>query len=278
MEKIRQIVPSDSTPVRVRDLSSDVLGQRYLSRSVSKALHILERMESLGTAMSIVEVANAAGLTRSSTFRLLHTLEHLRYLQLLPDGRYSYRKGVPLKNAEMTAERLTQICGDTVSKLQGEFHETVSVAALFSNHVRVVCVVESSHVVRMANVVGRIVSPHASSLGKAVAANQTKDVQSLLLNSYGTMSFTPKTKTDRNSILLEYDQIRNQGFSMEDEESTADGFCLGAPIRDKTKHAIGAVSISMPKFRSPEAAMQRKMIAALKRACHSLQILLAENE
>ena len=50
----------------------------------------------------------------------------------------------------------------------------------FENRIEVVATVESPHLIRMGNTVGRILPPHASSLGKAVTAFQREEVRDRL--------------------------------------------------------------------------------------------------
>lgn len=62
-------------------------------------------------------------------------------------------------------------------------------AVLFDNHIEVVAVIESPDLIKMSQTVGRIIPPHASSLGKALTAFQPEAVQERL----------PRTESSRKS-------------------------------------------------------------------------------
>ena len=79
----------------------------------------------------------------------------------------------------------------------------------------------------MGNTVGRIVPPHASSLGKAVAAFQSEDVRDRLVRSYGIHRFTEHTVTDEVELKLEFERVRSRGYSTDEEESVLEGCCFG---------------------------------------------------
>src|SRR5438309_446962 len=123
------------------------------------------------------------------------------------------------------AERIRTLCM--------EFRETISMACLFDNHLEVIQVAESPQIIRMGNTVGRIVPPHASSLGKSVTAFLDEETREKLLRSYGTNPFTPHTIVDPLALRREFDQIRADGYALDREESTEGGVCFGAPVRQK---------------------------------------------
>jgi DNA-binding IclR family transcriptional regulator len=242
-------------------------GDKYFSRAVAKASLILDLLERENRLWSLSEVTVAASLTKSSTYRLLYTLERLGYVESA-QGRYQHARSFGSETSRYISLLRSKLT-DPLRFVQQKFQETTSVAALVDNHVQVVRVFECSHVVRMTNVSGRIVAPHASSLGKAVAAFQSDDIRHRLLNSYGLLRLTPATITDEHLILSGFDRVRKTGFSSEDEESTPDGYCLGVPLL-VGQRALGAISISLPKSRLPIPEIRKQMVRNLQEAAREI--------
>jgi IclR family acetate operon transcriptional repressor len=150
-------------------------------------------------------------------------------------------------------------------ELVREFRESVGLAVLFDNHIEVVYVIESPEVVRMGNTVGRIIPPHASALGKCIAAFQSEERQEQLLRSYGLVRFTPNTIVDERQLHEEFTRIVSQGYAVDAEESTLHGYCFAAPIRAPHGEVIGAISISPPVVRLAQhdrQAMIKRVVAA----------------
>src|SRR4051812_42918941 len=54
--------------------------------SVEKAFQVLEAFRDTHRMMTMAEIARAAGLDRSATQRLVHTMEQLGYLRRQPDA------------------------------------------------------------------------------------------------------------------------------------------------------------------------------------------------
>ncbi len=242
----------------------------YFSRAVGKAFLMLDLLNNSATPISLPEIAARVSLTKSSSFRLLRTLQQLKYVQQDAAGRYFVASNSWVTSSMQVANAMLRMDLSPAQALHDEFHETISIAVLFTNHIEVVRVLESTFVVRMANTVGRILPPHASSLGKAITAFQTEEVRRNLLLSYGLVRFTPSTITDEVSLRKELDRIRENHYAYEGEESTPDGCCLGVPVFLDETSAVAAISISVPKSRLPAGAERENMIVKLQTAAKAL--------
>lgn len=252
------------------------LDSRYFSRAVAKSLFLLDLLNASASALGLSEMAGEAGLTKTSVYRLLHTLEHLHYVEQHQDGRYVIGTRGKTDPATRVANVLRSI-ELPVQDLLAQFNETVNVAALFTNHIEVVRVFESTRVLRMANTIGRILSPHASSLGKAITAFQTEEIQRQLLLSYGIVRFTAHTITDETALRKEFQTTRKRGYSWENGESTIDGCCLGAPVMSRDGTTIAGISISLPKSRMPGSQERTEMAGRLQETATALSRVLARD-
>ncbi len=248
---------------------------KYFSKVIGKALDIVAILRASPQPLSLNDLTQRLDLAKSSVFRMLHTLEVSGYVERDSVGRYvvgaALRAGAPGRIRAALVEHSTS----ALRELSREFCETVSLAMRFDNRIEVVATLESPHLIRMGNTVGRIVPPHASSLGKAVAAFQTEGVRDHLIRSYGIHRFTEHTITDEMALKREFERIRSLGHSTDAEESVLEGRCYGVPILDAAGHAAAAISVSSPKMRMREDALKKRLIAALRRAAADVSRALA---
>lgn len=243
-----------------RSLTSAPKEDAYFSRAVGKAFELLELVGRSENSLSLNDLSLGLQLTKSSTFRLLHTLESLHHVVRDEQGYY---RGVGARSQALQAHSVQQLraaATEPMRLLNMEFRETVSLAALMGNHVEVVEVVDSPHLMRMSNIVGRILPPHASSMGKAITAFQSTETRTRLIESYGMTGFTPNTIADQRQLEECFEQIRRDGISYDDEENTLGGFCYGSPIILSDNRVTAAISLSMPKARRPEDEIDRERI------------------
>lgn len=237
---------------------------QYFSRAVAKALETLEILQSANGPMTLNEVAQRLQLSKTSTFRLLRTLEASGCLTAGEWGKYALSPGVHSVVSTQTVVRLLRTAIPRLQVLGRQLRETTSLATLFDNRIEVVAVVESPQPIRMSNIVGHILPPNASALGKAITAFQTEDRREKLLRSYGIYRFTKQTITDRTELDQEFARVRHQKFAADLEESVSDGHCFAVPIFGSAGGVGAAISVSLPKTRLLDADHRKAILTALR--------------
>jgi DNA-binding IclR family transcriptional regulator len=239
-------------------------GSQYLSRSVSKSLKILELLQSVRSSMGLQEIAKRIQLSKTSTFRLLRTLEVAGCLVSAGAGEYRLAPGTQSVVPTLWLGRLLRVATVRMQELNASLRETISLAALFDNRVEVIAVIESPQIIRMSNVVGHILPPNASSLGKVIAAFQSQEQREKLLRSYGFWRFTDQSITDASKLQEEFSRIQADQFATDREESVPDGICFGVPIFNNAGEVNVALSSSIPKMRVRDSDHEAAIVAALR--------------
>lgn len=235
----------------------------------------LDQVRASVEPLSLNELTLRIGLAKTSLFRILHTLEVAGYLERDPAGRYRAPEALRPMASGYLQQQLVQAALPRMKALNREFRETISLAMLFENHIEVVATVESQQLIRMGNTVGRILPPHASSLGKAITAFQPEERRESLIRSYGLHRFTEHTITDEVELKHELERVRQTGRSRDAEESALEGSCFGAAIRGADRAVIGAISLSMPKMRLQSDDDHERVAAAIERAADDISAELA---
>jgi IclR family acetate operon transcriptional repressor len=241
----------------------------YYLRAVGKALEALEILRRSPGALSLAEMASRLHLTKSSTLRVLHTLEVSRHLRKTEYGRYAAMGNGCREISPEFVDRLIQVSTGPLKELVREFRETVGLAVLYENHIEVVSVVESPEWARMGNTVGRILPPHASALGKCIAAFQPEARRENLMRSYGLVRFTQNTIVDELKLKEQYERISARGYSTDEEESTLHGHCYAAPVTSPDGDVVAAISISPLLSRVPLRGRE-KMIEGVMRTARAI--------
>jgi IclR family acetate operon transcriptional repressor len=250
------------------------IDSQYYSRALAKGLDLLELLGTAREPMGLNQLATKVKLTKPSVFRLLFTLEAMGHVRKDTEGRYTLKHDTRRDVRDRLIAALLAAGTPHLRELTREFRETTGLAALFDNHIEVIAVVESPQTVRMGNTVGRILQPHASSLGKCITAFQPEERREHLLRSYGISSFTGNTIVDENELHSEFDRIRRRGYATDRGETCLDGYCFGAPITGPEGDVFGAVSISMPKMRLGTRDYQERMIERVRAAAAAVSASL----
>jgi DNA-binding IclR family transcriptional regulator len=265
-------MPKSDTATRksVESAKKSSGGSQYLSRAVSKSLKVLELLQSARSPMGLQEIARHIQLSKTSTFRLLRTLEAAGCLVSVGSGEYRLAPGIHSVVPTLWLARLLRVASVRMQELNNHLRETVSLAALFDNRVEVVAVIESPQIIRMSNVVGHILPPNASSLGKVIAAFQSQEQREKLLRSYGFWHFTEHSITDPAKIQEEFSRVLADKFATDREESVLDGICFGVPVFNPSGEVNVALSSSAPKMRVRDQEHEKAIVAALRATAENI--------
>ena len=248
--------------------------ERYHSRTIERALDVLESFDANQPGISLKELAAKTRLPESSLFRILLTLHKRGYLQQHEDGTYLLARKVLLGRIYDGAETLRLIVRPHLEELASRFNETASLAYLFGDHIQVLDTVETFHQIRVTNRRGRILPPHCSSMGKVILAFQPSEAIDSILEVYGLTRRTEKSIVDRRALRQELDLVRRQGFASDREESMLGGICFGAPIISPTGRVVAAISVSSPLQRitqEREQLIQQSVIATAESITKKLE-------
>lgn len=243
------------------------------SRALAKGLQILEEMALLREPAPLGQLAARVGLGKASTFRLVQTLMATGYVKQQDDQTYVLNRSWTPALTQDWLRNLIAVARPSMEALNADLSETVTLAVLMQDHIRVVETIESPHLIRMSNYRDRILAPYSSSLGKAIAAYQPAERLQTLLQVYGIYATTEKTITDAAQIRQEMAKTYARGYSFEYEETVRGGCCFGAPIFTGGAVVSASLSVSLPTVRltpALEEVIPQMLRAAAKRVSEVL--------
>ncbi len=246
---------------------------RTESRALAKGLRILEEMALLRGPVSLGQLAARVDLGKASTFRLLQTLTATGYVEQQDDQTYALNRPWTPALTHDWLRKLIAVAKPEMEALNADLSETITLAVLMEDHIRVVDAIQSPQNVRVSNYRDRILAPYASSLGKAIAAYQPAERLQTLLHVYGIYATTENTITDPALIRQEMAKTRARGYSFEFEETVKGGCCFGAPIFTGDACVPAAVSVSLPTVRLTPAldeVIPQRLCTAARRISESL--------
>jgi len=240
--------------------------ERYLSKAIGRALDVLDLFPDENCFLNLKEISVQMSLPESSLFRILVTLQDRAYLTQDSSGCYRLAHKVLFGKVRDRASVLKDRANPILRDLASRFNETASIAYLFETRIQVLDSVDTFHEVCIINKPGRVLPPHCSSLGKAIAAFQDPATCDEILGVYGLIRRTPHTVTDRQQLFAMFDEIRRSGYAVDREEASEGGICVAAPIRSGQKRVIASVSLSTPVARMTPEREKATIEAVIKAA------------
>ncbi|MEU0686366.1 IclR family transcriptional regulator [Streptomyces uncialis] len=230
---------------------------KYWVKSVARAADILEVLATPapGSGLSVTEVAQICGISKSAAFGTLQTLR--AYGLVSDDGEgmnRRYRLGMGLSRLGDRARSQVSLRGVAHPVLR-DLSRTTGMASRLAvsedGHAVVVDQVELDHRVRLDLRMGQRELPHCTGLGKALLSAVPEAEAAAVIERHGLPRRTPRTITDPATFLAHLRDIDRVGYALDDEEDAEGILCIGAPVRDDRDMCVGAISITGLKLGLP---------------------------
>lgn len=234
-------------------------------RAVQRVLAILGSFSIERPELGISEIGAIVGLTPSSVYRVVASLERGGFLEQNPvTGKY--RLGLELFYlGSIVLERmgLGRSAFPFMEELSRISRETINLGVLNQGQVMWVQKIESPELLRTGLTVGTRVPVHCTALGKVMLAYQPEDQVNEIIKMRGLGRFGPKCITDIGKLKLELQKVREQGYSIDDEELEPDTRGMGAPIRNHMGQVTAGISLTGPARRLPFSRLEELRPALL---------------
>ncbi|MEO6821868.1 MAG: IclR family transcriptional regulator [Candidatus Nanopelagicales bacterium] len=225
---------------------------RRVVPAASRALDILELFLQ-APLLSAADIVNRLGLPRTTVHELVTTLVDRRYLVRVPGQPVRYRVGVRLfQLGSVYAEELelSREAQDVATDVSAACDETVHVAVLEGADVMYIARIESTQPVRMFSAVGRRMPARCTGVGKVLLSGVSGPVLDALYPKGSPLTaMTPNSIVSHARLRAQLKEIAHRGLAYDDAESNADVQCVAAPIYDRSRAMVAAMSISVPTMR-----------------------------
>jgi IclR family transcriptional regulator, pca regulon regulatory protein len=237
-------------------------------KSIEKCFVILDCLHTNRHLPTLEEICRITGYKKTTCFRLLKTMRTLGLVELSP-GKKKYRYGPRLAALGLSALKnmnLRQAALPILQQLRDETGETVNLTILSNAEILYVDRIMSDYLVNVNVNVGDRLPVYCASMGKVILAYLPKNRLEQILSSITFRPKTDKTIVSRSALLKELEQIRSDGFAINDEELEKGLRAVAAPIFNYSGEAFAATNIAWTTARHPDRAMfadcAQKIVAA----------------
>ena len=225
-------------------------------QALKKGFQVIDALKESGRA-GVSELAKTLEIPTSTAHVHLKTLEDTGYV-LQRDGKYELSLRFLETGGHLLQQiKVYQIARREMKELANRTHETVGLGIAENDRRVLLWQVEGENAVNDNICIGEHTRMHWTSLGKALLANFSDDRIESVIDSNGLPKSTEHTITDREELLEELRSIRQQGYSMEDEERKEGIRSVSVPIVDSTGTVIAALGITAPKSRYSPAKCEQ---------------------
>jgi IclR family KDG regulon transcriptional repressor len=216
------------------------------TRSVLKAVSILQCFSYDEPELSLSEIAHKVELPRTTVYRILCTLVNTGLLNRhKSNGKYRVGPKLYIMGSLYLATTDILSAAEPVAELINELTgESIKLSIFDRGNIVVIKKEETRHTFRHHHAVGSVLPAYASAMGKAFLSELSDFELDSLYPSEELKPLTGKTLATKAELKRELAQIRKSGVAFDEGGNTL-GLCGAASlIRDATGKAVAAMCIS----------------------------------
>jgi len=245
------------------------------NQSLMRALTLLERLSEAPGGVNLTDLSLQLGMPAATVHRLLSTFEELDFIEQDAELGLWFvgLKAFTVGNAFLNRRDFVASARPHMHHLVEQCGETVNLGVIDQGEVVFISQVESQEVMRMIVRLGSRSPIHASGVGKALLANMPEQRVANILQRRGLARFTDHTIDNPSALRAELEQVRQQGYALDDEEHAVGLRCVAAPIFDENGQALAAISLSGPKARIVDSRLSELGNAIRQTAVEITQVL-----
>lgn len=248
-------------------------------RAIERAFVVLQRL-AVGPA-GLTEISEMTGLPKSTSVRILATLEHVGAVQRDPAGRYVIGPGIEeLVRFRDSGATTTMTVRPHLVTLSAEVGEAVGFGIQVGSMVHHLVQAQADVTIQVKDYTGHSVPLHVSPAGVVILAHMADDAVDAYLAD-DLAAYTSRTVVDPVAIRERLAKTRDEGHTWSLGEFAEDLNSVAAPVHGGDGRLLGAVSIHGPAYRFPaerRSAITDALVAAAGRLTRaaSHQMTLAD--
>ncbi len=232
--------------------------------SLARGLSVIEAFDSRPEGLSIADIARATELSRAAVRRLLITLELLGYIEA--NGRkYRLRHRVlHLGMSYLSSSSLATVSQPAVQRITEELDESSSVCVLDGDEVLCVAGAVRRGLMSLDVTTGSRLPIHCTAAGRVLLAALPEDQLQAHLERIELKALTAKTIVSREMLARDIRRVREQGYSVIDEELEAGIRAVAVPIVSKEGHVAASLGVGAIASRVSIDELQTRFLPVLR--------------
>ncbi len=249
---------------------------RYFIQSLSHGLTVLECFGNEQAGLTLMDLVRKLGWTKTSAYRYLATFSSLGYLEIDEVSR-RYRPTVKVLNlgyAALSALTFPEMALPYLERLSRQFDESTNMAVLDGTEVVYVARAGSKRILATNLSVGSRLPAYCTSMGKVLLASLPEAERRRRLAKISYTKYTSKTVTDPAKMRKVLDEVRRQGYAVNDQELDLGLRSCSVPVFDKEGKAVAAINLSVSSARASVAAIVTRYVPALLAASDEITKIL----
>lgn len=227
-------------------------------QTTRKSLNILEALVKMEEA-GLEDIAAHFDMPKSTTHGHLKVLQEMGYVTnnkgtYKPTLEFLYWGNYVRNNME-----IFQVARPEMKELTAETGESTSLVVEEGGRAIIVYNVEGQGASKFVTSAGTRTFLHTNASGKAILSGMSREEVEAVIDEHGLPGLTGQTVTDPDVLFDELDEIRDQGYAINQEEALRGMKSIAAPITDIEGNVIAAIAVFGPAVRMDNTRLEGEL-------------------
>lgn len=256
---------------------SMIYNDRQTSQSSDKLLQIMESIATSGMPVRLQDLSEQVGMSQPTVLRYLNSLQKANYVY---QEENTARYGMTWKICKLTQNTNTLLSlriltNFFVNQLADLLHQGVClVVEQNSECVYLDCLDTAASIGATLQRIGKHAPLHATASGKILLSCYTKVQFDQYIAEHGLPALTEHTIVDPNVLFQQLQEVKSQGFAMDEEECELNLRCVSMPLRDYSGRIVAAMSIFGNPASMTHIKIQEDILPALQQTTSLISLRL----
>jgi len=238
---------------------------RYFIKALAKGLSVLQAFGEKGHPLTASEIANALGVSNSTSTRLCYTLTELGFIQRDSHGRYNLTpKTITFGYSYLSHLTWWEVVNRYLESLYEKVQETVNLAVLDGSEIIYLIRMRKAKYLPFDIRMGTKLPVFCTAMGKVLMAMGPEEKIRVILKTLEFKPLTVHTIMRLDDFIKELEKVREKGYAIADEELSLGIRAIGAPIVDKNGYAIAAINITVPTAKYSLKELEKTLAPEVK--------------
>ncbi|RYX88318.1 MAG: IclR family transcriptional regulator [Comamonadaceae bacterium] len=254
--------------------TSFALSDGNFVEALAKGFAVLESFDTERQRIDPSVAAKRTGITRAAARRHLLTLASLGYLE--SDGKYFWLtpKVLRLSGSYLATARLPRLLQPTLDRLALRIGEALAAVVLDGDEVVIIGLSGPTRLLAYGLHLGARLPAHATSTGRVLLANLSRNGLDAWLKGKELARLTPKTVVDPKTLRDVLEKARQDDFCVADEEHEMGVTAVAVPVRDLHGRAVTALNVVLTSRSDLTPDRLRELVFHLQEGARELRGLL----
>lgn len=243
---------------------------------IERAMEVLAVLERNSAGISIQEITRTLELPRSTIYRIMNTLNAYDMTRKKHDGTYVLGpRLVSLASKVDTGfgnEKFVKLAEPVLLKLSAKTGESVKLSVLHEDKVLIISTYLGSSHYSLNPKVGVEFPLHAGAAGKVIFAYLNDELRETFIQNEHE-EFTETTITEPAVLRDVLEQIRKQGWAVDEGEHRLSAHAYAAPILNSSNVIVGAASILF--LADPQSSARPELLEGVVQAAAKITRLVS---